>query len=840
MSAIEVPVGTACKLTFLLVDATDLSTPELGEAGGQPQVMIDGAAWVNTTNTLVAVGNGEYYVELTTTETNQTPGKNIRGRYKSANTNEARSNEIIVIRAEDPLTTSDIPTESEIAAEILVTPAQKIVTDAAGNVGADILLIDGNSLASHPEGMFPHAGTLLVGTVITAGSSSITLDAGVPDDDSYNGCQIVITSGVGAGQARTVLDYDGPSRNALVSREWAVTPTAGSVFAVLADDIPDIILSGRAVSGGFDFIVLPSYASSITYTYLNNYIYISSGAGKGQARLITAYAGPSRTITVDPQWAIAPDSTSGFQILVGGAVAVQRWGLSAVDNLIGGKVQAVVADVATDTSMAAAFAALQGADGDTLETLSDQIDDVATDTSLTAAVAALQGADGDTLETLSDQIDLVTPPLGSGTVTIRVVDEGSNPLDGVRVTVFSSDGTVFIAYGYTGGFLPGSGEVHFSVPASAGGIAYRALLYQEGISFLPESAKAFVVKDPPVGPDFNVFEFEGHTGMDGVMATFVIVDTDTPTPNPVEDVRVRIFSSPDDTFLTELDTDEFGEASLVLEGDAGPDGKEYIIRLSPPAGYYGGPTRTISVIDPLGPSETNIFDFIVYPPSEVPVSTDEDMCRVSGCFTDPTLRPLKNVTLIFHPREGYPNKVIAGMPFSAEPTMVRNNIIASELHVTTDKNGRVEVDLPRESVFDVFVQGLGAGDHTLQSSIYIPDLAGIDIQEVLFPYLTSVTYSPSSLTLSVGDSAEIEVEIAASNSQPISGSAALNALLEFTSSDTSKATVLVTSEGKLLVTAIASGAATIQAARVIGSFAPRRPDVPNLVIAPSAPAITVT
>jgi len=430
-------------------------------------------------------------------------------------------------------------------------------------------------------------------------------------------------------------------------------------------------------------------------------------------------------------------------------------------------------------------------------------------------------------------------PLGSGNVTIRTVDEGSSPIDGVRVTILDNSDT-FIAYGYTGGAVPGSGEAHFSVPATAGGTTYKALLYKEGVSFLPEALKTFVAKYPPTSPDFNIFEFEGATGMSGVMVTFAVVDTETPTPNPVEDVRVRIFSSPDDTFITELDTDAAGEASLILEGAAGPSGKEYIIRLSPPSGYYGGPTRTIAVIDPLGPSETNVFDFVVYPPSEVPVSTDSDMCRVSGCFTDPSLHPLKNVTLLFHPREGYPIKVIAGMPFSAEPTMVRNNIIASELHVTTDKNGRVEIDLPRESVFDVFVQGLGAGDHTLQASIYIPDAAGIDIQEILFPYLTSITYSTTALSLAVGESVEIDLTLASSNLQPIAGSEALNALLDFSSSDETKVTVTVTSEGTLLVTGIAAGSATIQASRVVGSFAPRRPDVPDLALLPSTPTITVT
>ena len=53
---------------LFLVDATDGITPEVGEAAGQPQISINGAGFGNTTNTLVAVGNGSYYVELTVAE----------------------------------------------------------------------------------------------------------------------------------------------------------------------------------------------------------------------------------------------------------------------------------------------------------------------------------------------------------------------------------------------------------------------------------------------------------------------------------------------------------------------------------------------------------------------------------------------------------------------------------------------------------------------------------------------------------------------------------------------------------------------------------------------------
>lgn len=75
------------RMYFHCVDATDGLTPETGEATGQPQISVNGGAWGNTTNTLAAIGNGRYYVEITAAELG-TLGI-IEGRYKSANTAEA-------------------------------------------------------------------------------------------------------------------------------------------------------------------------------------------------------------------------------------------------------------------------------------------------------------------------------------------------------------------------------------------------------------------------------------------------------------------------------------------------------------------------------------------------------------------------------------------------------------------------------------------------------------------------------------------------------------------------------------------------------------------------------
>jgi hypothetical protein len=65
--------------------------PANGEAGGQPQISINGGALVNTVNVLVFVGFGLYYVQLDDTEINYSELSLLNLRYSSANVFEARA-----------------------------------------------------------------------------------------------------------------------------------------------------------------------------------------------------------------------------------------------------------------------------------------------------------------------------------------------------------------------------------------------------------------------------------------------------------------------------------------------------------------------------------------------------------------------------------------------------------------------------------------------------------------------------------------------------------------------------------------------------------------------------
>ena len=55
------------------------------------------------------------------------------------------------------------------------------------------------------------------------------------DDDDYNRMRIDITGGTGRGQVRTIIDYVGKTRTALVDGEWDVIPDATSTFSVVIE-----------------------------------------------------------------------------------------------------------------------------------------------------------------------------------------------------------------------------------------------------------------------------------------------------------------------------------------------------------------------------------------------------------------------------------------------------------------------------------------------------------------------------------------------------------------------------------------------------------------------------
>lgn len=132
------------------------------------------------------------------------------------------------------------------------------------------------------------------------------------------------------------------------------------------------LASGTAQSGTSTTIVLAAAETFANDELNNNVINIHTGAGAGQARLITDYVGASDTATVSPAWITNPTATSQYEVVNGpvfiasiaaGAVSAAAIGTDAVDadalatdavNEINATVDTALTDVGLDHMVAAA------------------------------------------------------------------------------------------------------------------------------------------------------------------------------------------------------------------------------------------------------------------------------------------------------------------------------------------------------------------------------------------------------------------------------------------------------------------------------------------------------
>jgi hypothetical protein len=92
---------------------------------------------------------------------------------------------------------------------------------------------------------------------------------------------------------------------------------------------------GSIVSGNTTQLTIAPSANTTSGVYTGSSIYISSGAGAGQKRLITGYDGPSRKITVSPAFASSLNGTSAYIISPTVSVSGDGTGFSAYSTLSG-------------------------------------------------------------------------------------------------------------------------------------------------------------------------------------------------------------------------------------------------------------------------------------------------------------------------------------------------------------------------------------------------------------------------------------------------------------------------------------------------------------------------
>lgn len=149
------------------------------------------------------------------------------------------------------------------------------------------------------------------------GNNQIQLDSGASAvDGAYDPAQIAIIQGTGAGQSRMCLEYDGATKTMTVDRNWKMTPDNTSTFLITTNPGREHVNEGLAQTGSTSTTIkLNVLASSDDDTYTNQTIFIRSGTGEDQARLITAYNGTTKIATINTAWDVTPDGTSGYVML---------------------------------------------------------------------------------------------------------------------------------------------------------------------------------------------------------------------------------------------------------------------------------------------------------------------------------------------------------------------------------------------------------------------------------------------------------------------------------------------------------------------------------------------
>jgi len=130
----------------------------------------------------------------------------------------------------------------------------------------------------------------------------------------------------------SVRDID----DVLPTSSYTTPPTVGAITDAVWDEVltgathnvptsagrrlrqvtASIIIDGMAQGAGTgnNQIQLANDASSVNGTYDPGLVYIVSGAGIGQSRIILEYNGATRTATVNRDWKVAPDATSEYVI----------------------------------------------------------------------------------------------------------------------------------------------------------------------------------------------------------------------------------------------------------------------------------------------------------------------------------------------------------------------------------------------------------------------------------------------------------------------------------------------------------------------------------------------
>ena len=180
----------------------------------------------------------------------------------------------------------------------------RIVDNSGGNVG---VIPTVPTIAQVAQGV-AQGGTS--NTITLAASESST-------NGAYDPGLIILTAGPGAGESRLILGYNGTTKIASVDKDWRTTPTSMTSYIINSTGGLSHVNEGLAQAGASGTITLNSAASSTDDIYVGQGIFVKSGTGQDQARIVVGYNGTTKVATTHKNWNTTPDSTSGYVMIPG-------------------------------------------------------------------------------------------------------------------------------------------------------------------------------------------------------------------------------------------------------------------------------------------------------------------------------------------------------------------------------------------------------------------------------------------------------------------------------------------------------------------------------------------
>lgn len=187
------------------------------------RITIDGGALADTTNAPTRIGTSAFYtITLTAAEL---AGENIWVHI--SDTGNAARDVALHIR------TSIQAGKMVLDASAMSNTTALLATGVGTGHGASFVA---GATGKDIDGTF---GEHLIrkSTLTGGGASTATLDASASaTNDFYNGGVLLVISGTGAGQARTIIDYDGGTKIATVHKAWGTNPANNDTFMIVPSE----------------------------------------------------------------------------------------------------------------------------------------------------------------------------------------------------------------------------------------------------------------------------------------------------------------------------------------------------------------------------------------------------------------------------------------------------------------------------------------------------------------------------------------------------------------------------------------------------------------------------